>query len=501
MELRAYVTSPETPAPTVHGDISSSRSLPSLSIPSKTHKRSESKALLREKGGMPEVEEVEALAEWATSGDDKKGLKRQSSLEIPAALRARFGGLEHLMSQRRSKVSLPTLTTTGVLSLDLTHRRLQKLSLDQELRERLRYSKRFEEELQHTEQETYDKLLDLKSQREKYRKTNTFLRAQLFKAELRVREEGNVLGAIPREFKHLFKSSTLKPRDFARSPNAKACSSLHDQSDSTELEEKRDKVLSEVFQNTKRAKELDLLVKQTRGELRAIRSSQVQHYFSTLKEGTDTRNEGLSWVVKALWSLGQKVTIDRFPGFLDPATVEAILSIADLSREQEELQGELTVIARETKGGIVFAQPHSDKWNGVHQRLQGLIKTIRVTSRSEVTSPKLETDLERFQIETRLYENHSKTLEGQVRQLDDAISSLKATEQQRILHECCFAQLEKRLGATMKQMLSALLGTEVVNRQMSILSKEHQSLLDTIERTKTYRFGLHRKVESKEFIP
>ena len=50
-------------------------------------------------------------------------------------------------------------------------------------------------------------------------------------------------------------------------------------------------------------------------ELTAIRNELFVHYHRLLNEGKDTRNEGLSWIIKAIWNLEYNVLISYLPNF------------------------------------------------------------------------------------------------------------------------------------------------------------------------------------------
>ena len=114
---------------------------------------------------------------------------------------------------------------------------------------------------------------------------------------------------------HLLKSkSTLKPRNSVNFPTLKSTVNCinetkegfeGNQGEATvngknETREKsdvnQDNARVEVIDNSKKAKDVDALVKKTKEELNAIRSAQISHYYAVLKEGKDTRSEGLLWL-------------------------------------------------------------------------------------------------------------------------------------------------------------------------------------------------------------
>ena len=55
--------------------------------------------------------------------------------------------------------------------------------------------------------------------------------------------------------------------------------------------------------------ELDIKVESIKSELEALQVQQIDHYYKVLQFGMDTRQEGLSWIIKALWILGENVKI------------------------------------------------------------------------------------------------------------------------------------------------------------------------------------------------
>jgi hypothetical protein len=52
-------------------------------------------------------------------------------------------------------------------------------------------------------------------------------------------------------------------------------------------------------------------------ELASIKNDLIVHYHRLLHDGTDTRNEGLTWIIKAIWSLGFNILMSYLPKFLD----------------------------------------------------------------------------------------------------------------------------------------------------------------------------------------
>ena len=84
-----------------------------------------------------------------------------------------------------------------------------------------------------------------------------------------------------------------------------------------------------------------------KGEMQEIRQTQVEHYLSLIEEGSDSRNQGLSWIIKAIWYLGFDVDMQRLPSFLDNISVRYLFNTAKLEISVEEILKEL----REKRNG------------------------------------------------------------------------------------------------------------------------------------------------------
>ena len=63
-------------------------------------------------------------------------------------------------------------------------------------------------------------------------------------------------------------------------------------------------------------------------ELKTIKNKLMLHYHRILNDGLDTRQEGLIWVIKAIWNLGHNVIMYYMPNYLDEKAISFLFSIA-----------------------------------------------------------------------------------------------------------------------------------------------------------------------------
>ena len=80
-----------------------------------------------------------------------------------------------------------------------------------------------------------------------------------------------------------------------------------------------------------------------KNEMQEIRHHQVAHYLNLIEDGTETRNQGLSWIIKTIWYLGFDVDMRRLPAFLDNLSVKYLFAIAKLEITVEEMIKELKI--------------------------------------------------------------------------------------------------------------------------------------------------------------
>ena len=79
------------------------------------------------------------------------------------------------------------------------------------------------------------------------------------------------------------------------------------------------------------------------------------HYLSILRDGKDTRNEGLCWVIKEIFSLDKKVMLSFMPTFLDKLCVKYLFNMTYLNIEIANVEKEIKNCKHEFKKVGVFS--------------------------------------------------------------------------------------------------------------------------------------------------
>ena len=73
------------------------------------------------------------------------------------------------------------------------------------------------------------------------------------------------------------------------------------------------------------------------------------HYLNLLHDGKDTRNEGLCWIIREIFSLNKKVMLSYLPEFLDKIGMKYLFNMAHLNIEINDAENEIKSFKEEFK--------------------------------------------------------------------------------------------------------------------------------------------------------
>ena len=99
----------------------------------------------------------------------------------------------------------------------------------------------------------------------------------------------------------------------------------------SEFNIKKDNILNKY-------KSCEIELEELKNELNKIKDKLILHYHKLLFEAKDTRNEGLSWIIRAIWKLKTNVLMSYLPKFLDEKSIEFLFKYSDKLVEIEQIQ-------------------------------------------------------------------------------------------------------------------------------------------------------------------
>ena len=141
-------------------------------------------------------------------------------------------------------------------------------------------------------------------------------------------------------------------------------STLNSRENAEKIEKKKEinKDKAKCYENLKEVNEsISKLKEQIRIKVQQknnIQDELVRYYHNLLYEGLDVRQEGLSWIIKAIWQLGVNVELSYLPTFLDNESIDYLFTIAhkttDLKHLEEEIAKEKSKMQNEVKQVVVL---------------------------------------------------------------------------------------------------------------------------------------------------
>jgi len=429
--------------------------------------------------------DVENLNGWSAIKTGDRPKKRLSAESLSQYM-TQYTEIDSVVMQRRSRKVLPRVASQSQEQIqhimDISKRRVEKQNQGQQLKDLTKFSKRLEEDLSHRAAALQDTFLQVTGQREALRTRNTLLRDELSSANLAIKAARVASNRVDSVLKSKMKSVRSEDLGYVFSKRSACQLDLFNREQ--DYQESVSRLNQEIASNSTQALELDTKAKDLRIQIREIHSKQVEHYRALLAEGMDTRSEGLAWLVKALWRLGEKVEMEMFPSFLDMESVHVILFIAQKSLEVEELGAYISELQTNRRMSIA-SHISRGEIQGRLSALKNPISSSRPTL--SVSKPLFPESLPDPKVADSSLQ--STTVEERIAGLKLLIQKAHTQELRRLTRECFMNSLEEKVRTGAHQILSAVAGAETLSRQMAAITKEQKELADDLRKTKTFSFS------------
>ena len=132
-------------------------------------------------------------------------------------------------------------------------------------------------------------------------------------------------------------------------------------------------------------KKLNKEIFEIKNQERNVVNKLMTHYETLLFRGEEVRNEGLIWIIKAIWSLGENVPMTFIPPFLDFKSIEFLFQYAHKSIELDnskkilnDLKNKLQVKMHK----LFYASKSPGKYSSSFEFKTDLIKKNSIVKRS-----------------------------------------------------------------------------------------------------------------------
>ena len=283
-------------------------------------------------------------------------------------------------------------------------------------------------------------------------------------------------------------------------------------------ENKINELLSEKKNIESLLKKIGVSLEEIKKEMKELSDKLMMSYKESLHKGTNVKNEGLAWLIKSIWTLGQNVPMSFMPDFLDCESIDYLFKLARKKNLIEILRNQIIEIKTKLKKKLnknhVYLNPllindnknnneYNNKNISVKEKLLLIMekesKMLKNEMRIEVYNDlvnKFKKNKIKFEIsklpETQIINKLNEEIEKIKKEIDD----LKQKEINRIFN--CFLKqnYENKFHTNIETVLAALIGYE---EEVAEVDKFKSLKKNYIANSKHLRFFVHNY--TKKIIP
>lgn len=218
-----------------------------------------------------------------------------------------------------------------------------------------------------------------------------------------------------------------------------------------------------------------------RKEIKLARNELIFHYIELLKQGTDTRSEGLAWIVKALKQLNKEILREMMPLGMDEKSYLVIIEIADKLLKLDQCYDLLSHHKVPEKRFVPEEKPP------VSERLKEYKKKLRIRKPEFIKKRISWTDEELIQFQDGNWKKNNVSdaikIEEQIKKLKSEIRDIQILEVKRLTKECI------KTGANLKTLVSRIVGVENLEKFLIISMKELKEIDVLRQSISTFKFS------------
>ena len=265
-------------------------------------------------------------------------------------------------------------------------------------------------------------------------------------------------------------------------------------------------------------KKLNKEIFEIKNQERNVVNKLMTHYETLLFRGEEVRNEGLIWIIKAIWSLGENVPMTFIPPFLDFKSIEFLFQYAHKSIELDNSKKILNDLKNKLQAKmhkLFYASKSPGKYSSSFEFKTDLIKKNSIVKRSikehnfinayingsdtdeenknlgslkemenMIGKKKSVINLNKLQGIDRIEE-----LKIKIKSIEKEISNLKKNEILRLFKEFVENDYANKYHVSIDTVLAALLGEHSKNIEVNKYSKYKKEYLEELKNIRFYQYG------------
>ena len=231
------------------------------------------------------------------------------------------------------------------------------------------------------------------------------------------------------------------------------------------------------------------------------------YYHKKLYEGIDIRNEGLIWIMKAIWNLDQEIILSYFPTFLDQISIDYLFEVAHRSVEINKIKNEIQTYRKELdyQFEIINKQNKFDNQRTLFRTsIQGKLNSkslpkiklnqIQIAEKninqSNVTIKNIGSVLNEKNPYSKILENpiiqKISDLAAQSSEIEYEIIQMKRKELNRLFKEFFINDYQNKFHVVIETVIGALVGENKRDHEMVKYAKMKKDYFDNIRYIQYY---------------
>jgi hypothetical protein len=260
------------------------------------------------------------------------------------------------------------------------------------------------------------------------------------------------------------------------------------------IESEIDLIKNNKLEIRQRIHEIDNSMNLYSEKIEIIRNKLITHYHELLIEGKDTREDGLTWIILAIWNLNREVLLSYFPDYLDEHCIkflfensQRIVEVKKIEKELEKLR--LEILNKKKKiernfdnmsKGTFKTELKKDDNNRIIQRNLDINEKIM---HNQLKILDIENMLEnsRSEKEIQVVINSISILENQKNKLLKSIDVKKSRELERITKEFLFNNYERRFNTNIEKVVNAIVGNAYLKYHMNKIYTDEKVIKDKLK--------------------
>ena len=242
------------------------------------------------------------------------------------------------------------------------------------------------------------------------------------------------------------------------------------------------------------------------------------YYHRKLYEGLDIRNEGLIWIMKAIWNLGKNIKMSFFPNFLDKTSIHYLFKVAhknveitkiknEIQKYRRELDFQFENISRNTKSptkSIFRTTVNNRITNNILPKIQ-LTKSINDNNmNNQITLKTIGNIINKKNPFSKILEDPSIQMISNLAAASNIIEldliNIKRAEMDRLFKEFSENNYQEKFNANLETVIGALVGESKRDNEMIRFYRMKREYHDKMRVVQFFNLKAERANQIQEII-